>query len=120
MVGHGPRLSLFNTNSGLNSSGNRLESTNYKWWLRVTIYTVFLLTNQPVLLPLLCFFSSTTTLTTNSIGSTTSSSASKLPKLTTMVFLYIALGLLLTADNMMYSYGLLFLPVSTYSLLCAT
>lgn len=42
------------------------------------------------------------------------------PSPSALAGLYLAFGLLLAADNMMYSYGLLYLPVSTYSLLCAT
>ncbi|KAG9453000.1 hypothetical protein H6P81_005904 [Aristolochia fimbriata] len=42
------------------------------------------------------------------------------PSVTTLVPIYFFLGLLIAADNMMYSYGLQFLPVSTYSLICAT
>ncbi|BFG31154.1 hypothetical protein CerSpe_174280 [Prunus speciosa] len=130
------------------SSPNRPKLPNYQWWLRVIIYILFLLTGQsaatllgrlyydkggnskwmatfvqsagfPILLPLLCFFPSSTKLTTNPVHSTTSS-ATKIPKLSTLALLYLAFGLLLTGDNMMYSYGLLYLPVSTYSLLCAT
>lgn len=41
-------------------------------------------------------------------------------KFFTLVLLYLAFGLILTGDNLMYSYGLLYLPLSTYSLLCAT
>lgn len=118
---------------------------HYKWWLRVTIYTLFLLLGQsaatllgrfyydkggnskwmatfvqsagfPILLPLLCFSSKDAKTISNK---TISSFASK-QKLATLVFLYVAFGLLLTGDNLMYSYGLLYLPVSTYSLLCAT
>uniref|UniRef100_A0A1D1Y2H5 Probable purine permease n=1 Tax=Anthurium amnicola TaxID=1678845 RepID=A0A1D1Y2H5_9ARAE len=33
---------------------------------------------------------------------------------------YVPIGLLVAGDNLMYSYGLLYLPVSTYSLICAT
>ncbi|KAL5791490.1 hypothetical protein ACOSP7_000084 [Xanthoceras sorbifolium] len=131
------------TNSQRNTSATnqwRLPKLkHYKWWLRVILYIVFLLAGQstatllgrlyydkggnskwmatfvqsagfPILLPLLFFFSS----------STKSTDTTTKPKLSTLVFLYIAIGLLLTGDNMMYSYGLLYLPVSTYSLLCAT
>ncbi|XP_010110511.2 probable purine permease 11 [Morus notabilis] len=116
---------------------------HYKWWLRVSIYILFLLSGQsaatllgrlyydkggnskwmatlvqsagfPVLLPLLFFFSSPAKLTT------TCSSSSTQPKVSSLVLLYLFFGLILTGDNMMYSYGLLYLPVSTYSLLCAT
>lgn len=37
-----------------------------------------------------------------------------------IALIYIALGLIIAGDNLMYSYGLLYLPVSTYSLVCAT
>ncbi|XP_042435202.1 probable purine permease 11 isoform X2 [Zingiber officinale] len=37
-----------------------------------------------------------------------------------IAFIYLALGGLIAADNLMYSYGLLYVPVSTYSLICAT
>ncbi|KAG9452999.1 hypothetical protein H6P81_005903 [Aristolochia fimbriata] len=55
-------------------------------------------------------------------SSTPSSPASNLksPSISTLAFIYIFLGLLAAGDNTMYSYGLLYLPVSTYSLICAT
>ncbi|KAK7261930.1 hypothetical protein RIF29_28254 [Crotalaria pallida] len=111
----------------------------YKWWIRVSLYIIFLLVGQsvatllgrlyydkggnskwmatfvqsagfPVLLPIVLYFHS------------------KFPndptktriKISTLVSLYLAFGLFAVGDNMMYSYGLLYLPVSTYSLLCAT
>ncbi|KAL5973698.1 hypothetical protein ACLOJK_030354 [Asimina triloba] len=42
------------------------------------------------------------------------------PSITTRVYLYTSLGLLTAACNLMYSYGQLYLPISTYSLICAT
>jgi len=39
---------------------------------------------------------------------------------TKITLIYIALGLIIAADDLMYSYGLLYLPVSTYSLICAS
>ncbi|KAG1359367.1 putative purine permease 11 [Cocos nucifera] len=42
------------------------------------------------------------------------------PPITKIAFIYISLGLIVAGDNLMYSYGLLYLPVSTYSLVCAT
>ncbi|KAJ9707115.1 hypothetical protein PVL29_002210 [Vitis rotundifolia] len=117
----------------------------YKWWLRVAIYTLFLLAGQstatllgrlyydkggnskwmatfvqsagfPILLPLFFFFSPSSKSNPISI----SPSSAKPPSFSTILFLYLFFGLLLTGDNLMYSYGLLYLPVSTYSLLCAT
>jgi drug/metabolite transporter (DMT)-like permease len=67
----------------------------------------------PILLPLLFFFSPST-------RSTENASSARPPSVATLAFLYLFLGLLLAGDNLMYSYGLLYLPVSTYSLLCAT
>ncbi|KAE8055539.1 hypothetical protein FH972_012372 [Carpinus fangiana] len=67
----------------------------------------------PILLPLLFFFSP-------SRGPTLNTSSARPPPLSTVAFLYLFLGILLAGDNLMYSYGLLYLPVSTYSLLCAT
>ncbi|XP_031280588.1 probable purine permease 11 [Pistacia vera] len=118
---------------------------HYKWWLRVILYILFLLVGQtaaillgrfyydkggnskwmatfvqsagfPILLPLLFFFPSSTKSNSDPVAS----SFTTKPKLTTLLFLYAAFGLLLIGDNMMYSYGLLYVPVSTYSLLCAT
>ncbi|XP_077235208.1 putative purine permease 11 [Tasmannia lanceolata] len=63
-----------------------------------------------LLLPLLLSHSSP-------IPSTTTTT--KTP-LVTIAFLYVSLGIVMTFDNLMYSYGLLYLPVSTYSLICAT
>ncbi|XVF52423.1 hypothetical protein PTKIN_Ptkin05aG0016800 [Pterospermum kingtungense] len=133
----------------LNSDKDRPKPTprfkHYKWWIRVFSYILFLLAGQsaatllgrlyydkggnskwmatfvqsagfPILLPLLFFFTPSTKSDPN-IGS---SITSQQPKASTLVFLYIAFGLLLTGDNLMYSYGLLYLPVSTYSLLCAS
>lgn len=108
---------------------------HYKKWIRITIYILFLLAGQtiaillgrlyfdkggnskwiatfvqsagfPILLPLKLFFSSSPT--------------TLRPSLFRLTCLYIAFGLLLTGDNLMYSYGLLYLPVSTYSLLCTS
>ncbi|GKU95689.1 hypothetical protein SLEP1_g9018 [Rubroshorea leprosula] len=117
---------------------------DYRWWFRVTLYILFLLAGQsaaillgrlyydkggnskwmstfvqsagfPILLPLIFFFSPSTCSATR-----TRSPISSLKKTSTLTILYAAFGLLLTGDNLMYSYGLLYLPVSTYSLLCAT
>uniref|UniRef100_A0A453CXS9 Probable purine permease n=3 Tax=Aegilops tauschii subsp. strangulata TaxID=200361 RepID=A0A453CXS9_AEGTS len=42
------------------------------------------------------------------------------PPLLKISAIYAGLGVLLAADNLMYSYALLYLPLSTYSLICAT
>lgn len=113
------------------------KTKHYRWWLRVAVYIIFLLAGQatatllgglyydkggnskwmatfvqsagfPILIPVLLF-----------ILRFTNSAASPSP-ITTLMLLYLFFGLLLTGDNLMYSYGLLYLPVSTYSLLCAT
>ncbi|CAL5018934.1 unnamed protein product [Urochloa decumbens] len=52
--------------------------------------------------------------------STEATTASSETSLTKMTLIYIVLGLIIAADDLMYSYGLLYLPVSTYSLICAS
>ncbi|XP_022857337.1 probable purine permease 11 isoform X2 [Olea europaea var. sylvestris] len=112
------------------------------WWLRIFLYTVFLLAGQstatllgrlyydkggnskwmatlvqsagfPILMPLLLFFP-------RSSASAEASESAAATTITSLLLLYLFFGLLLAGDNMMYSYGLLYLPVSTYSLVCAT
>nr|KYP35723.1 putative purine permease 10 [Cajanus cajan] len=73
----------------------------------------------PVIIPLRFYFSTQTHAKFNNNNLSNDSYKIK-PKFSTLVFLYLAFGLLLTGDNLMYSYGLLYLPLSTYSLLCAT
>ncbi|KAL4602278.1 hypothetical protein ACB092_10G041500, partial [Castanea dentata] len=116
---------------------------HYKWWLRVAAYSSFLVAGQttatllgrlyydqggnskwmetfvqlagfPILLPLLFFFSPSLRSTPSTPLNT---SSMKSPPLYTLAFLF---GLMLTLNNLMYSYGLLYLLVSTYALLSAT
>ncbi|KAB2014256.1 hypothetical protein ERO13_D09G192600v2 [Gossypium hirsutum] len=123
---------------------NQSQPKHYKWWIRVISYILFLISGQsaaillgrlyfdkggnskwmatfvqsagfPILLPFLFYFSPFVKSVPVSV-----TSVPRRPKISTLVFLYSAFGLLLTGDNLMYSYGLLYLPVSTYSLLCAT
>ncbi|XP_057980472.1 probable purine permease 11 isoform X1 [Malania oleifera] len=42
------------------------------------------------------------------------------PSIVTLTIIYFLLGVLIAADNMLYSVGLLYLSSSTYSLVCAT
>ncbi|OIW07365.1 hypothetical protein TanjilG_10200 [Lupinus angustifolius] len=48
------------------------------------------------------------------------STSSAPPSIKVIASIYFALGLLLAANNMMYSVGLLYLSASTYSLICAS
>lgn len=120
---------------------------DFKWWFRVSLYIVFLLVGQstanllgrlyydkggnskwmatfvqsagfPILLPL--YFIFTPHAKSTNINANIDSSKKTKPKLSTIVSLYIFFGLLLAGDNLMYSNGLLYLSLSTYSLLCAT
>ncbi|KAI3845232.1 hypothetical protein MKX03_024890 [Papaver bracteatum] len=126
----------------------KLRSSNiirqYNWWFRVILYAFFLLSGQaaatllgrlyydkggsskwmatlvqsagfPVLFVPLFIFKVYSPQT-----SSTATTAKNSPSVFALTLLYLSLGLLLAGDNMMYSYGLLYLPVSTYSLLCAT
>ncbi|XP_021768104.1 probable purine permease 11 [Chenopodium quinoa] len=134
-----PKEDIIHHNSIANHINNKNlllpKAKHYKKWLRITIYILFLLVGQttatllgrlyfdqggnskwmatfvqsagfPIFIPLLFFFSSSTTF--------------RRPLVLRLTFLYTTFGLILTGDNLMYSYGLLYLPVSTYSLLCAS
>ncbi|XP_061359715.1 probable purine permease 11 [Gastrolobium bilobum] len=135
--------SLSNTTVTQQSQQSRFKE--YKWWFRVSLYIIFLLAGQsaatllgrlyydkggnskwmatfvqsagfPVLFPLLFYFPSHAKFS----NMPKNDSSKYKPKFYTLVSLYIAFGFLLAGDNLMYSYGLLYLPLSTYSLLCAT
>ncbi|KAK9094874.1 hypothetical protein Scep_026343 [Stephania cephalantha] len=113
---------------------------HWKWWLLVALNIFFLLAGQsvatilgrfyydqggkskwmatlvqtvafPILYIPLFFF--------NPTNEATNSSVTK-PSFAVISLIYILLGLFLAGENMMYSIGLLYLPVSTYSLICAT
>ncbi|KAJ0959966.1 hypothetical protein J5N97_000256 [Dioscorea zingiberensis] len=115
-----------------------IMTRNLQWWFKVSIHTCLILAGQtaatllgrfyydqggnrkwlqtltfsagfPILyIPLL--------LTKNS----TSLPASCPLPLVKIAVIYIAIGLMTTADSLMYSYGLLYLSVSTYSLVSTT
>ncbi|KAF6139724.1 hypothetical protein GIB67_006672 [Kingdonia uniflora] len=115
----------------------------YKWWLLVALYTFFLIVGNtagtllgrlyfdnggnskwlatfvqsagfPLLLPFYLFHSLPNT------PKTTPFTPKISPSLSTLAILYVSIGLLTSGDDLMYSYGLLYLPVSTYSLLCSS
>ncbi|XVE88341.1 hypothetical protein DITRI_Ditri19aG0061700 [Diplodiscus trichospermus] len=118
------------------------QRRSYKWWLLITIYTLFLLAGQsvatllgrlyydkggnskwtatfvqtagfPVLIPLyyLSAYKTSTETTGNLINP---------PSILVLSAVYVSLGVFLAADCMLYSLGLFYLPVSTYSLICAS
>ncbi|KAK6782992.1 hypothetical protein RDI58_020788 [Solanum bulbocastanum] len=118
----------------------RKSNINYGWWCRIFIYIICLIGGQcaatllgrfyydeggnskwmaafvqssgfPILIPLLFFFKS---------PKKTNSSRIEKPSKFTLYMIYIAFGLLLAGDNLLYSYGMLFLPVSTFSLISAS
>ena len=111
---------------------------NYKRWWRVSLYIFLALGGQsaatllgrlyydsggnskwmatfvqtagfPVLLPLFLYFPTTHD---NSSNMSNDNFSETKPKLYTLVFLYIVFGLIVTANDLMYSYGLLYLPIS--------
>ncbi|KAF6135547.1 hypothetical protein GIB67_015400 [Kingdonia uniflora] len=121
----------------------RLGLKRWKWWFLVALNITFLLVGQavatllgkfyyeqggnskwmatlvqsaafPVLfIPLFVFSSSP-------FQSSTNTNTINKPSIVTLSLVCTFLGLIIAGDNMMYSVGLLYLPVSTYSLLCGT
>ncbi|XVE63273.1 hypothetical protein DITRI_Ditri07aG0006800 [Diplodiscus trichospermus] len=114
----------------------------WKWWVLVVLNIVFLLLGQsvavllgkfyfdyggrslwmgalvqtagfPVLLLPLLFFPSSKRLSSTCNNTTN-------PSLFTLIWVYFFLGCLLAIDNFLYSLGLWLLPISTYSLICAS
>ncbi|KAL1560415.1 putative purine permease 10 [Salvia divinorum] len=118
-------------------------TTRHKWWLKMLLYSFFVLAGQsvgvilgrvyydnggksnwlatlvqvigfPVLIPFQFF---TTTTTTNNDNDTNLNTRRQ--KLTLAAF-YVAIGIFLAVDCMLYSIGLRYLPVTTYTLICAS
>lgn len=81
-------------------------------WMATIVQTA----GFPILIPFYFFFSSLKiSITENNLQT-----KSKSPSTLTLTLIYVAFGLLLAANCTLYSIGLMYLPVSTYSLLCAT
>ncbi|XP_062222404.1 probable purine permease 11 [Phragmites australis] len=137
-----PGSSKAATSSTIETSPQNSPTKHWHWWLMVALNIFFLIAGQtastllgrfyynqggnskwmstfvqtagfPVLFIALYLFRSKSP----STQSTTSSPETPVAKIT---LIYIALGLIIAADDLMYSYGLLYLPVSTYSLVCAS
>lgn len=118
----------------------RRSNKHYGWWFRIFLYITFLLVGQsaatllgrfyydqggnskwmatfvqsagfPILIPLFFLFKSSKKI---------ASSSREKPSRSSLFLLYVFFGLMIAGDNLMYSYGLLYLPVSTYSLICAS
>ncbi|KAG6416698.1 hypothetical protein SASPL_124134 [Salvia splendens] len=114
----------------------------YKWWLKMLLYSFFVLAGQsvgtilgrvyydnggksnwmatlvqvigfPVLIPFQFFT------TTNNNNFNDNDNNTRRQKLHLAAF-YVAIGIFLAVDCMLYSIGLQYLPVTTYTLICAS
>ncbi|KAL0352893.1 UNVERIFIED_CONTAM: Purine permease 21 [Sesamum angustifolium] len=112
----------------------------YKWWLQMVIYAFFVLAGQsvgtllgrfyfdnggnsewmatlvqvvgfPILFPFQCIV----TTKHDNVGTNTTK---RFPLI--LASIYISLGIFLAADCMLYTIGLQYLPVTTYTLICAS
>ncbi|CAN6229335.1 unnamed protein product [Urochloa humidicola] len=119
-------------------------SKRLAWWAVVLVNVVFVLAGQsvatllgriyydqggkslwmqtvvqscgtPLAIPLLIYFR-----TRRRPSSSVAAPAPARPPLIKLAAIYAGLGVLLAGDNLMYSYGLLYLPMSTYSIICAS
>lgn len=119
-----------------------LNKKNYQRWLRMAVYSFLVLSTQvvatllgrlyfakggnskwmatlvqtcgfPILLPFLLLLSPNKPKQRENNRPNT-------PSLVTLASLYLCLGVFLAANCMLYSIGLVYLPVSTYSLICAS
>ncbi|KAI4372044.1 hypothetical protein MLD38_010329 [Melastoma candidum] len=123
---------------------------SYKWWFRVLMYSFFVLAGQsvatllgrlyydeggkskwlatlvqlagfPLVLPLYCLVAIKSR-KEHDLGhdSGLCPMTSMPPSYKKLMFVYVSLGVLVAVDCFLYSVGLLYLPVSTYSLISAT
>lgn len=81
------------------------QGGNSKWMATLVVSAGF-----PILLPLNLLISLQDPTTTSVLY----------PSRIKITSIYIILGLMIAGSNLMYSYGLLYLPVSTFSLICAS
>ncbi|XP_060674458.1 purine permease 21 [Ziziphus jujuba] len=118
---------------------------NYKWWIRIAMYILFLLCGQssatllgrlyydkggqkkwiaalvqvvgfPILLPLY-FISSSSSSSSSKLGKQTKCSS---PSLVALSMVYGILGLLIASGSVLASYGLSYLSASTFSIILAS
>ncbi|WRX26106.1 hypothetical protein QQP08_018593 [Theobroma cacao] len=116
------------------------EPRNYKWWISIIMYAFFVLFGQsastllgrlyydkggksiwvatlaqlagfPILIPCYCL---------SPPRSCTTNEQTKQPSALILAIIYFSFGICLAAYSLMYSFGLLYLPVSTFSLICAS
>ncbi|XP_038876396.1 probable purine permease 10 [Benincasa hispida] len=120
------------------------HKANYIKWLKISLYIIFLLLGQavatllgrlyfdkggkskwlgtlvqvagfPIFLPYYIITATKQKTNTNNISQT-----EQQPTLLKLVLVYVSLGLLLAADCYLFSIGLMYLPVSTYSLISSS
>jgi len=80
-------------------------------WMQTVVQSC----GTPLAIPLLLYFRFRTRPSSSSVAATANR-----PPLVKLAAIYAGLGVLLTCDNLVYSYGLLYLPMSTYSIICAS
>ncbi|XP_009782918.1 probable purine permease 10 [Nicotiana sylvestris] len=126
-----------------NKSKSVPSFVQYKWWIQISIYSTFVLSGQaigtllgklyfnkggnniwlasllqnigfPILIPFLLIPSSTNKSDKNRNVNI------KKPSIFVLVPLYISLGLFLAGNCMLYSIGQLYIPVTTYTLICTS
>lgn len=119
--------------------GETIKVKHWHWWLLVALNIFFLIAGQTAAVLLGNFYydqggnSKWMATLVQTIGfpillvplallpsSKETSSTSSYTSFSTLALIYFLLGILLAGDDMLYSVGLLYLPASTYSLICAT
>ncbi|KAI3916379.1 hypothetical protein MKW92_028985 [Papaver armeniacum] len=133
------------TKLGIASKNETRQNKDYNWWFRVTIYALFDVAGQTVATvlgrlyyqkggsskwmgsfvqsagyPVLFIPLIVVKLYSPQPTSFTTATNKNSPSVFTLALLYLSLGLLMAGIQILYSYGMVSLPVSTYALVCGT
>lgn len=141
LAAHGGKETKSSEDTGLSSQSTINSQKRYYRWLCIALYTIFVLSGQAaatllgrlyyekggkstwmgslvqlvgfvVLLPYYCI--------PEPKNPTRNNIPPKQPPARMLALIYVSIGLLLALDCYLYSVGLLYLPVSTYSLICSS
>lgn len=138
-------VTVLETEEAKSTENRAIQRKKINWWIRISLYTVFVIAGQavatllgrqyydkggkstwlatlvqlsgfPILIPFYFFPPLKNITKTKNTANISTKPASPMA----VGGVYISLGLLVAVDCYLYSVGLMYIPVSTYSLICAS